>query len=320
VVLSSTFQGKARAEAHQRWSTGMLYDNCRAPEGGIELRNRGAMGSGHGWSMGWGVVWNSEAADYIVQNPPGALNWLIGSIGESKRSARPFASQPLLPAAVEDSAGVPVTPESLYLTQLDERLGRRALRNIGYRSTSPTSASPARAPGAGISWRAPATAPDGDRLGANLAVDRPVSTSNVRARDRQYGGWQALDDDEQTYWATDDGITEARLELDTEGALDINALELREAAGALGRVQGYRVEGLVENSWNVLAEGTTIGDRKLHRFPRVTVWKVRLTIPKAAPAPAIRTFGLYLAKSPQQASGAAAPGVSGPAPAAPGPR
>ena len=36
VVLNSTFHGKARAESHQRWSTGMLYDNCRAPEGGID--------------------------------------------------------------------------------------------------------------------------------------------------------------------------------------------------------------------------------------------------------------------------------------------
>jgi hypothetical protein len=296
VVLGSTFQGKARAEAHQRWSTGILYDNCRAPEGGIELRNRGAMGSGHGWSMGWGVIWNSEAADYLVQSPPGALNWLIGSTGESRRSARPFGSQPLLPGAVEDSPGVRVSPASLYLAQLAERLGPRALRNIGYASASPGSAAPA--PTAATPSAPPAAAAPAERLGDNLAVDRPVSTSNVRADDRRFGGWQALDDDDQTYWATDDGVTEARLELDTEGALDINALELREAAGALGRVHGYRVEGLVANSWNVLAEGTSIGDRKVHRFPRVTVWKVRLTIPRSDPAPAIRKFGLYLAQTP----------------------
>ena len=73
---------------------GMLYDNCRAPDGGIELRNRGSMGSGHGWSMGWGVIWNCEAKDYIVQNPPGALNWMIGSVGESKLAPRPFGYGP----------------------------------------------------------------------------------------------------------------------------------------------------------------------------------------------------------------------------------
>ena len=296
VILNSTFQGNGRAESHQRWSTGMLYDNCRAPDGGIELRNRGSMGSGHGWSMGWGVVWNSEAKDYIVQNPPGVLNWMIGSIGESKLSARPFGSAPLLDEGVKDSPGIHVTPDSLYLAQLAERLGPRALRNLGYSTVRLRSAPAAKPSSRGQAPRASAD-PTDVGLGDNLAIDRPVSTSNVRGNDRQFGGWQALDEDDQTYWATDDGVTQARLELDTEGALDINALELREAAGMTGRVQSYRVEGLVGSEWKQLADGTAIGDRKLHRFPRVTVWKVRLTIARSAPAAAIRKFALFLVQA-----------------------
>lgn len=61
VLLHCTFHGNGRVESHQRWSTGVLYDNCRVPEGGMDFRNRGSMGSGHGWSMGWGVAWNCEA-------------------------------------------------------------------------------------------------------------------------------------------------------------------------------------------------------------------------------------------------------------------
>jgi hypothetical protein len=68
VILNCTFTGDGRAESHQRWSTGILYDNVRVPTGAIELRNRGSMGSGHGWSMGWGVVWNCTAQHYIIQN------------------------------------------------------------------------------------------------------------------------------------------------------------------------------------------------------------------------------------------------------------
>jgi hypothetical protein len=132
VLLNCTFAGNGRAETHQRWSTGLLYDNCRAPGGGLELRNRGSMGSGHGWTMGWGVAWNCVASDYIVQNPPGALNWLIGCVGENKPAPRPFGQGPMLPEGTVDSPGKAVTPQSLYLTQLAERLGPQALKNIGY--------------------------------------------------------------------------------------------------------------------------------------------------------------------------------------------
>jgi hypothetical protein len=132
VVLNCTFEGAGRAESHQRWSTGLLYDNCRAAGGGIEMRNRGAMGSGHGWTMGWGVLWNCEAKDYLLQNPPGAMNWMIGCVGASESAARPFGTEPRLPGGTEDSTGARVEPKSLYLAQLAERLGPEAIKRIGY--------------------------------------------------------------------------------------------------------------------------------------------------------------------------------------------
>lgn len=132
VILNCDFAGNMRAESHQRWSTGMLYDNVRAKNGGIDFRNRGSMGSGHGWSMGWGIAWNCEARDYVIQNPPGVANWMIGCIGASQPMPRPFNAGPNLPEGIIDSPGVHVAPASLYLAQLNERLGRKALENIGY--------------------------------------------------------------------------------------------------------------------------------------------------------------------------------------------
>ncbi len=132
VILNCNFRGNGKAESHQRWSTGMLYDNCRAPNGGIEVRNRGSMGSGHGWSMGWGVIWNCEAKDFLVQNPPGAANWLIGSVGHRSLAPRPFDKGPNLPEGLVDSPDKSVAPKSLYLAQLAERLGDQAVKNTGY--------------------------------------------------------------------------------------------------------------------------------------------------------------------------------------------
>ncbi|HXI72945.1 MAG TPA: hypothetical protein VNN22_21610 [Verrucomicrobiae bacterium] len=57
VFLNCAFRGNGRIEGHMRWTTGMLLDNCRAPKGGMDFKNRGAMGSGHGWGMGWDMAW-----------------------------------------------------------------------------------------------------------------------------------------------------------------------------------------------------------------------------------------------------------------------
>jgi hypothetical protein len=132
VLLHCTFRGNGHIEGHQRWTTGMLLDNCRIPEGGIDFKNRGAMGSGHGWGVGWAVAWNCLAKTFVVQQPPGACNWMIGCVGPNIPTPRPFDSAPTLPLGVCDSPGVPVTPQSLYLAQLAERLGPQAVKNIGY--------------------------------------------------------------------------------------------------------------------------------------------------------------------------------------------
>ena len=42
------------------------------------------------------------------------------------------ANAPLLPQGIIESQGTPVSPSSLYLKQLSDRLGPQALKNIGY--------------------------------------------------------------------------------------------------------------------------------------------------------------------------------------------
>ncbi|SMD14502.1 hypothetical protein SAMN04488101_11799 [Pedobacter nyackensis] len=133
VFLNCNFIGNGRIEGHQRWSTGMLLDNCKAPNGGIDFKNRGSMGSGHGWGTAWSVAWNCEANSYVNQIPPGTYNWVIGSKGKSTPIPRPFNSAgPNLPEGIFESPNTPVNPSSLYLTQLEERLGKQALKAIGY--------------------------------------------------------------------------------------------------------------------------------------------------------------------------------------------
>jgi hypothetical protein len=121
---------------HQRWATGLLADGCQFPGGnssapGIAYSDRGTNGSGHGWDAGWAVAWNVVSPDFLVQEPPGVNNWCIGCVGAVLTKAPPGGST-VLPNGIYDSLNTPVTPSSLYLEQLKERLGNAAIANIGY--------------------------------------------------------------------------------------------------------------------------------------------------------------------------------------------
>jgi hypothetical protein len=129
VFLNCTSTQAAGISPHQRWTTGILADGCslpNAPQGtpGIAWRNRGTAGSGQGWTSGWAVAWNVTTPWAMVSAPPGAENWCIGCIAQTVSSSDPNG--------IFDSQNVKVTPSSLYLEQLKERLGIQAVHNIGY--------------------------------------------------------------------------------------------------------------------------------------------------------------------------------------------
>jgi len=293
VILNSIFRGHgSRIQPHQRWSTGLLVDNCVVPDGGIDFMNRGVAGSGHGWTMAWAVAWNCIAKTYIIQNPPGAANWAIGCKGTREQTARLFDSSPILGEGTFDSHGMPVAPQSLYLAQLAERLGRAALENIGYNSYFGNLVT-----NQNIRPLPPQKVISDPLLGPDLAMYRPVNVSNVREKKRQFGGEKALDGIDSDYWATDDGVNRATFEIDTEGPLEINALIISEASVPGPKILNYKIEGQVNSDWKLLSEGTSIGKNKLIRFPKETVWKVRVIILDAENYAALSRVSLYLDKN-----------------------
>jgi len=297
VVLNSVFRGRgSRIQPHERWSTGFLVDNCTVPDGGIDFMNRGVAGSGHGWAIGWAVAWNCVANTYLIQNPPGTDNWSIGCIGTLTHQPRMFAAGPVLPDGIVESPGTPVAPQSLYLAQLADRLGPQALVAIGYPGNEAKYFAGKSTP------RLPAYAADVDpMLGPNLASHCAVDTSSVRGDSADFGGEKALDEDLTNYWATADGAVPATIDLDLEGPVTMNTIVLEEAPGSGHRVLSYKVEGMIDDDWTLLAQGTTIGKRVVDRFPTRKIWKIRFTALDAQGYVALRKLGLYLAPGTEQA-------------------
>jgi len=131
VVLNYRSTRQKGVEPHQRWATGLLLDNIDV-DGSIGLLNRGIFGSGHGWTIGWGVVWNSRGGSLTIQRPPGSMNWAIGAKGTIDDQSMPGGDGSDMPRGIFESQGTFVTPRSLYLAQLCSRLGPQALANLGY--------------------------------------------------------------------------------------------------------------------------------------------------------------------------------------------
>lgn len=122
VLLNCTATGNGSYMPHQRWATGLLLDGINAPNGDISFMNRGTMGSGQGWTIGYAVAWNCNTKSLRVDLPPGSANWAIGCIAGTVNSP--------LPKGYFESLNSHVSINSLYLAQLSERLGPQAVNAV----------------------------------------------------------------------------------------------------------------------------------------------------------------------------------------------
>jgi hypothetical protein len=142
-------------EAHHRWSQGGLWDNVvsQGPWSCMQAVNRSSSGTGHGWPAVNMVFWNCDARFIFIQKPPTGQNFLIGRNHttpyvylrspqtdfdemmewiefHAKKKFTYAAGATVVGDGYIESPYSPVTPKSLYLTQLRDRLGAQAVRNI----------------------------------------------------------------------------------------------------------------------------------------------------------------------------------------------
>jgi hypothetical protein len=112
------------SETHEQWATGGLYDNVHAP-----LTARFWKDINIGWGGGNTVFWNCEGP-FLVQKPPTAQSFSFGHIGVDSIAFNIAFQDPTKEGGYIESLDTHVSPRSLYLTQLRDRLGENAARNV----------------------------------------------------------------------------------------------------------------------------------------------------------------------------------------------
>ncbi len=127
----------------------------------------------------------------------------------------------------------------------------------------------------------------------DLARQAHLTASNVRGQDRQYRAENVIDEKRDTYWSTDDAVTNAELILDFPLPVTFNVARIREYLPLGQRVEGYAIDAWLAGQWKEFASGESIGNCRLARGADATTSRVRLRITKAAVCPAISEFGLF---------------------------
>jgi alpha-L-fucosidase len=135
----------------------------------------------------------------------------------------------------------------------------------------------------------------------NLALGATASTNNQRLEHPYFSPQNLLDEDNATYWATDDGLTTATLEIDLGEPVTFDRIMLQEPVRFGQRISSFRVEAEQNGEWQQIAQGTTIGFKRLLRISEVEAQKLRVVIEEAKDVPALSSFGLFKASDRESA-------------------
>jgi alpha-L-fucosidase len=126
-----------------------------------------------------------------------------------------------------------------------------------------------------------------------LAKGQKTSATNVRDNSDKFSASKVNDCDKESYWATDDGVTDAALTIEFDKTIEFNRFLVQEYIRLGQRVKEFTVEAYVNGAWKLLAEETTIGYKRILRLPLTKTNKIRMHIKDAKACPLIANIEIY---------------------------
>lgn len=127
----------------------------------------------------------------------------------------------------------------------------------------------------------------------NLAANAPATSDSHRGSQPQYEARLATDGNPETYWATDEGITTASIEIPLKEGTTVKYILLQEYIKLGQRVKSFQVEAFSAGAWTPLTEGTTIGYKRILRVDPTSAEKIRVKITDAKACPLLSNIEVY---------------------------
>lgn len=132
-----------------------------------------------------------------------------------------------------------------------------------------------------------------DAFAENLIENAKAEASAVRENSSKFNGAKAIDNNKDSYWTTDDHVTTASLTIEFEKPTSFNRFMAQEYIRLGQRVKTFTVEAFINGTWSEIAQGTTIGYKRILRFPTVEATKLRFNITGSKACPLISNIGVF---------------------------
>lgn len=136
-----------------------------------------------------------------------------------------------------------------------------------------------------------------NELRTNLIDKAKVKTSAERGTDFKANNLK--DNNYNTYWATPDNVITASISIKFSKREKVNRMMLQEYIPLGQRVKSFTVEYLTEKGWQNIDAGeetTTIGYKRLLRFPTITTKEMRIRIADSRGPICLSELGAYYAQ------------------------
>jgi len=127
----------------------------------------------------------------------------------------------------------------------------------------------------------------------DLMKEAIVSSTNTRNNSNQFGNENLREGNNNTYWATDDGVTSASIEIIFKGTSELKYVVLQEYIQLGQRVRSFTIEAWIDNMWREVGTGTTIGYKRIVRIVPVQTDKIRISVIDAKASLVLSNIEVY---------------------------
>jgi alpha-L-fucosidase len=127
----------------------------------------------------------------------------------------------------------------------------------------------------------------------NLSEGAIAIAGSFRGNSKQFSADKLIDGNKETYWATDDDVTAESFEIAFSNVKKVSYVTLKEYIKLGQRVRSFSIDAWQNDSWQEIANGTTIGYLRIVKIDPVETIRIRVNILDARACPVLSEVAIY---------------------------